>query len=91
MRKKYDRHTPDVDPDAPTPHRSKRGKTVASHPYGLEMRVRASAGIINLGLEEWSRYWRWYATAEQRDEAMLAMNKKDRIYEYRPVHRGTKN
>lgn len=91
MRKIYDRHdvpAQDTDPDAQSPHRSKKRKTVASHPYGLEMKSLPGSGMN--GFSEWTRYWRWYATPEQRDAALASLSRKGTLYEYRPIQRGTK-
>lgn len=68
-------------------HRKRRGKTPASHPYGLEMRYRDDAPWRGHGFRDWTRTWKWYATAARRDAAMVAMNKADRVFEYRPLDR----
>src|ERR1051326_5958463 len=71
-----------------TPRRRRGGKTHASHRYGLEIRIQPGKGVSPAcGFAGWQRYWKWYATAAERDTALAALNRKDQLFEYRAVER----
>ncbi len=63
-------------------HRKRRGKTVASHRFGLEMRWTHQIESL-----EWFKSWKWYKTAAQRDLAMATLNRNSNCAEYRPIER----
>ena len=60
---------------------SKKKKTVR-----MEYRIRpehwGKSWLFKRG-QEWSLYWKKYASIEERDMAMNVLNRKDTLYEYR--------
>jgi hypothetical protein len=62
-----------------SPGKKKRGT------YTLEYRVKPRKGRNALfkEWEVWRTYHKRYRTPAQRDEAMIAMNRKDTLFEYR--------
>jgi hypothetical protein len=71
--------------DGDIPKHIKRAVPAKDKRFGIEMRFVGTFGELSF-LAGW-RHWRWYATRQQRDEAMKTLQKKSGKRLYRPVDR----
>lgn len=55
--------------------------------FGLELMVREGRGVVWGRFADWQRRWKWYATEAQRDHALKTLNRKDTLFQYRPLDR----
>lgn len=61
----------------------------ATKRFGLEMKFRDGRRHTTFLTQwnDWGTSWRWYLTAAQRDRALATLNRKDTLFQYRPIDR----
>lgn len=59
-----------------------------SRKFGMEYKAKTGTVTFSwLRDRDWRRWYSWYETEKQRDQALEALNRKDKFYDYRPVKR----